>query len=145
MLTCKPDDEVIPTHSNTEPFVHEPIRQAGKRTAGGVQRRQLPQALHDAERDDTDHAEPDEQRGRTAVGQGAAGSNKQTRADDAGQGHHREMSRLEAALDAAVRVDGGEVALTGGGIGALVDEGARGVGRVDVAILVIEVVFPLWE
>jgi len=106
---AKPDDEVVPADSDTEGLINEAVAKGGKGAARGVQSGQLAQALHDGESEDADDAESDDQRGGTARRQRAAGADKKTRADDAGEGHHAEMARLEAALDTTVRVNGLEV------------------------------------
>ncbi|TKW50162.1 hypothetical protein CTA1_1092 [Colletotrichum tanaceti] len=105
-----PDDEVVPPERDAEALVDEAVRQPREGAARGVQRRELAEALHDAEGDDADDAEPDEQRRRPAVGERAARPDQQARPDDARQRHHAEVPRLEPPLDAAVRVKGREVA-----------------------------------
>lgn len=92
--------------------IDEPVGEGGKGTTAGIQGGELAEGLHDAEGDDANDTKADDEGGGPAGGEGAAGADEEARADDAGEGHHGQVTGLEAALDAALGVNVAQVAIT---------------------------------
>ena len=65
-----PDDEVVPADCDAKGLVDEAVREVGEGAAGGVEGGELAEGLHDGEGYYADDAEPDDERGGTAVGEG---------------------------------------------------------------------------
>ena len=85
VLVCEhatPNQPVIPADGDAKCFVHESIGQIGECSTGWVEGRHFPKRLHDAECDDTDDAKADQQRCRTAIGEGSTCADEETRTDD---------------------------------------------------------------